>query len=58
MINISKEVSKHLFLKNLSSDNDNSLYSIINYIRNRKIAKECEENKNEQINRLEKIFKR
>lgn len=48
MVNISKEVSKHLFISNLRNDNqnDNNLYTKIKFIINRQITKKCEENKN------------
>jgi len=50
MIEISEDMSKYLFLKNLKGDNDGSLYSKLKFIKNQKIAKKCEENKNKRKN--------
>lgn len=48
MVNISKKISKHIFISNLKMENDfdNKLYTKLNFIRNRKITKKCEEDKN------------
>ena len=48
MIEISENMSKYMFLKNLKGESDNSLHSKLKFIKSRKIAKKCEENKIER----------
>ena len=43
-------MSKYLFLKNLKGNYGKSLHFKLKFIRNQKIAKKCEENKNERKN--------
>lgn len=48
---IPKKISTYLFLSPLTSKEgvDNNLYSKFNFIRNKKIIKKCEEQKNVKI---------
>jgi len=48
LVDISKKLSIHMFISNIKDDNcmDNNLYTKLNFIRNRKITKKCEEDKN------------
>lgn len=47
-MSIPEKVSKHLFLSNLKSNiQDNTLHSKLNFIRNKKMAEEVEEHKND-----------
>lgn len=45
MVEISENMSRYMFMKNLNGTSDNTLHLKLKFIINSKITKECEENK-------------